>query len=122
VLAWYHGERGAQRATGTELMILALLLAIGGGLLWSSPVAHATMPRSFRCRASDRTAGWRIPKRSRQSRSPVLPFENFSDDKANAYFAGGMRDEILTRLAGIRDLKGDLAHVDRAVREPSART
>src|SRR6266480_5147723 len=34
VLAWYHGERGAQRATGTELLILALLLAIGGGLLW----------------------------------------------------------------------------------------
>src|SRR6266702_7683530 len=34
VLAWYHGERGAQRVTGTELVILALLLAIGGGLLW----------------------------------------------------------------------------------------
>src|SRR6476660_8700995 len=34
VLAWYHGERGAQRVTGTELMILALLLAIGGGILW----------------------------------------------------------------------------------------
>ena len=28
VLAWYHGERGAQRVTGTELLILALLLAI----------------------------------------------------------------------------------------------
>src|SRR6266481_1682333 len=34
VLAWYHGERGAQRVTGTELLILALLLAIGGGFLW----------------------------------------------------------------------------------------
>ena len=34
VLAWYHGERGAQRVTGAELLILALLLAIGGGLLW----------------------------------------------------------------------------------------
>ena len=34
VLAWYHGERGAQRVTGTELLILALLFAIGGGLLW----------------------------------------------------------------------------------------
>ena len=34
VLAWYHGERGAQRVTSTELSILALLLAIGGGLLW----------------------------------------------------------------------------------------
>src|SRR5437660_4480435 len=35
----------------------------------------------------------------------VLPFENLSDDKDNAYFATGMQDEILTRLAGIRDLK-----------------
>ena len=34
VLAWYHGERGAQRVTGTELLILALLLAVGGGFLW----------------------------------------------------------------------------------------
>src|SRR5213596_3991805 len=34
VLAWYHGERGAQRVTGTELLILTLLLAIGGGFLW----------------------------------------------------------------------------------------
>src|SRR6478736_1150247 len=34
VLAWYHGERGAQRVTGAELLILALLLAVGGGLLW----------------------------------------------------------------------------------------
>jgi TolB-like protein/Tfp pilus assembly protein PilF len=35
----------------------------------------------------------------------VLPFENLSDDKANAYFASGMQEEILTRLAGIHDLK-----------------
>ena len=35
----------------------------------------------------------------------VLPFENLSDDKANAYFASGMQDEILTRLAGIHELK-----------------
>lgn len=33
VLAWYHGERGQQRVTGAELLILALLLAIAGGLL-----------------------------------------------------------------------------------------
>jgi TolB-like protein/Tfp pilus assembly protein PilF len=35
----------------------------------------------------------------------VLPFESLSEDKSNAYFATGMQDEILTRLAGIRDLK-----------------
>jgi TolB-like protein/Tfp pilus assembly protein PilF len=35
----------------------------------------------------------------------VLPFENLSEDKANAYFADGVQDEILTRLARIADLK-----------------
>ncbi len=35
----------------------------------------------------------------------VLPFENLSEDKANAYFADGIQDEILTRLARIADLK-----------------
>jgi TolB-like protein/Flp pilus assembly protein TadD len=35
----------------------------------------------------------------------VLPFENRSDDKTNAYFADGIQEEILTRLAGIADLK-----------------
>ncbi|HET7780135.1 MAG TPA: hypothetical protein VFL07_16450 [Rudaea sp.] len=106
VLAWYHGERGAQRLTGTELMILALLLAIGGGLLWrvagGARDDAAARPVSARSNANPGPAGAdAIPPKS----VAVLPFENFSDDKANAYFAGGMRDEILTRLAGIRDLK-----------------
>jgi TolB-like protein len=35
----------------------------------------------------------------------VLPFENLSEDKANAYFTDGIQDEILTKLAGIADLK-----------------
>jgi len=35
----------------------------------------------------------------------VLPFENLSEDKANAYFADGIQDEILTRLSKIADLK-----------------
>ena len=52
VLAWYHGERGAQRISSTEIVILTLLLAIGGGLLWrferSSPSAAAAC--RLRCR------------------------------------------------------------------------
>src|SRR5437899_4998521 len=35
----------------------------------------------------------------------VLPFEKRSEDKANAYFADGIQDEILTRLSKIADLK-----------------
>ena len=49
-------------------------------------------------------------KRSASCRNPresiaVLPFENRSEDKANAYFADGIQDEILTRLSKIADLK-----------------
>jgi TolB-like protein/Tfp pilus assembly protein PilF len=35
----------------------------------------------------------------------VLPFENLSKDEENAYFAGGVQDEILTNLAKVADLK-----------------
>src|SRR6476620_5338045 len=34
VLAWYHGERGVQRVSGTELLIIGLVLGVGGGFLW----------------------------------------------------------------------------------------
>src|SRR5450432_3507622 len=35
----------------------------------------------------------------------ILPFENFSDDKENAFFADGIQDDILTNLAKVGDLK-----------------
>src|SRR5262245_28874449 len=35
----------------------------------------------------------------------VLPFENLSEEKGNAYFAEGIKNEILTKLATVRDLK-----------------
>jgi TolB-like protein len=45
--------------------------------------------------------GSSIPQKS----IAVLPFENLSDDKGAAYFADGIQDEILTKLASIADLK-----------------
>ena len=35
----------------------------------------------------------------------VLPFENFSDNKENSYFAAGIQDDVLTSLAQIHELK-----------------
>ncbi len=35
----------------------------------------------------------------------VLPFQNLSEEKANAYFADGIQNEILTKLTTVRDLK-----------------
>ena len=37
VLAWYHGERGQQQVGSTELLLLALLLVLAGGLLTRLP-------------------------------------------------------------------------------------
>jgi TolB-like protein len=103
VLAWYHGERGAQRVTGTELLILALLLAIGGGLLWRfAGASHETAVRTeVPSAATAPPANAAILEKS----IAVLPFENLSDDKNAAYFADGIQDEILTKLASIADLK-----------------
>ena len=51
--------------------------------------------------AESPATGSAIPQKS----IAVLPFENLSDDKSNAYFAEGIQDEILTRLSKIADLK-----------------
>jgi TolB-like protein/Tfp pilus assembly protein PilF len=52
-------------------------------------------------RQSQAVTGSSIPQKS----IAVLPFENLSDDKNAAYFADGIQDEILTKLASIADLK-----------------
>jgi TolB-like protein/Flp pilus assembly protein TadD len=112
VLAWYHGERGAQRVSGAELLLIALVLAIGGGLLWRFervPTALAVNAPAHSQDAAQRNPGATpsaIPVSAVPAKSiAVLPFENLSGDKDNAYFADGMQDLILTKLADIGDLK-----------------
>ncbi len=55
----------------------------------------------FRYRRPPATVELPVPEKS----IAVLPFENRSEDKANAYFAEGIQDEILTRLSKVADLK-----------------
>ena len=93
----------ARRMDRAIIAILAIALVYFGVdkfvLAPQRAVAHAApMPGN---------AGSAMPAVSTASSKSiaVLPFENLSDDKANAYFATGMQDEILTRLAGIHDLK-----------------
>jgi serine/threonine-protein kinase len=55
-------------------------------------------------------AGWIISKSDFTRHSlttgiAVLPFENLSDDKEHAFFADGVQDDILTKLAKVADLK-----------------
>jgi serine/threonine-protein kinase len=72
-----------------------VLFSLGGGVWW-----FASRPRPARSPAAAQTAPI-VPEKS----IAVLPFENLSEEKANAYFADGVQDEILTNLARIADLK-----------------
>ena len=98
VLAWYHGERGEQRVSGTELSVLALLLAIGGALLWRvATTAHVAESAAGADSAGASTLG--------AASTAVLPFVNMSADKANEYFSDGMTETLLNRLAQVPQLK-----------------
>jgi TolB-like protein len=82
--------RSIQRATGRILdfiIIGVLLLVIALLIVGRFPLYRQT--------------GDLIPQKS----IAVLPLENLSGDPGNAYFADGIQEEILTRLAGIADLK-----------------
>src|SRR6476659_2480054 len=103
VIAWYHGERGAQRVSGIELLIIGLILAVGGGFLWRFSTGSRETGKAIAALPDDNKTG---PARNIPEKSiAVLPFDNLSDDKSNAYFAEGIQDEILTKLASVADLK-----------------
>jgi TolB-like protein/Tfp pilus assembly protein PilF len=77
-------------------VFVTLALVAAGLLGWQLLRTKILLP------ASEPTAvSAPIPEKS----VAVLPFENLSSDKENAYFADGIQDEILTRLATIADLK-----------------
>src|SRR6266446_5861888 len=79
-----HARKWVRRNPSTSVLVTVLLaLAVGVSLIvWNRQPAVIT-PKSI----------------------AVLPFQNLSPDPANAYFADGIQEEILTRLAGIADLK-----------------
>ncbi|KAF5407391.1 MAG: Tetratricopeptide repeat protein [Candidatus Udaeobacter sp.] len=79
-------RRTRLRWAGTAAALLALAVVVAGIAMFSRYRVRSTLA---------------APEKS----IAVLPFENRSDDKANAYFAEGIQDEILTRLAKIADLK-----------------
>ena len=79
-----HTRKWVRRNPSTT-MLLTLLVALGVGLsvtIWNRKPT-VIIPKSI----------------------AVLPFENLGPDPNNAYFADGMQEEILTRLASIADLK-----------------
>jgi TolB-like protein/Tfp pilus assembly protein PilF len=79
-------HRARMRWAGTTAALLALAAIVAGIAMFSR----------YRVRSA-----LAAPEKS----IAVLPFENLSSDKENAYFADGVQDEILTYLAKIADLK-----------------
>jgi TolB-like protein/Tfp pilus assembly protein PilF len=91
----WQSERAAQAADGSSvpprkyvlIAAAALLIAIGsfGVWLYFKQAAVTSL----------------VPEKT----IAVLPFQNFSPDKDNAFFADGVQDDILTSLAKIKDLR-----------------
>lgn len=85
--------RSISRATGRKLLGVTVVLAL---------IAAAMLIfQLLRPKTGAGAPAANIPEKS----IAILPFENLSDDKNNAYFAEGIHDEILTRLSKIADLK-----------------
>jgi serine/threonine protein kinase/Tfp pilus assembly protein PilF len=80
-----HARKWVRRKPAIAALIASLiaLAAAGGWIVWKSELISRPATKSI----------------------AVLPFANLSDEKANTYFAEGIQDEILTKLAAIRDLK-----------------
>jgi serine/threonine protein kinase/Tfp pilus assembly protein PilF len=89
----------AEQASGAQrtriVLVAALTLILGASAVFIS--------RSLRTHpATEGSASSPAPP---EKSIAVLPFENRSEEKENAYFADGVQDEILTRLSKIADLK-----------------
>ena len=94
ILAWAYditpqGIRATPAPQTHRRRNLIMLIAIG--VIVSAVAGFFLFPR----------VSWRNVEKS----IAVLPFQNLSDEKENAYFADGMQDDILTNLAKIGDLK-----------------
>jgi TolB-like protein len=102
VLAWYHGERGAQTTTSTELLVIALLLSTGGVVAWRlapAPITRATAAVSSPAVGAAGTTA--VPDKS----IAVLPFLDLSKNHDQGYFSDGMSEELLDALGQIKGLK-----------------
>jgi TolB-like protein/Tfp pilus assembly protein PilF len=95
ILAWAYdvtpqGIQATARVPGAHRRRNLILLVATGAII-STAAGFFLLPRAS-ARKIDKSIA-------------VLPFQNLSEEKANAYFAEGIQNEILTKLAAIRDLK-----------------
>lgn len=102
-VSWYHGTYARQRVSATEVMIVAILLALGGTLVWRDQTRLAAEGA-----AADSAQGGRSAVESRAvpaASIAVLPFTDLSPDHDQGYFSDGVTEEILNVLAHVSGLK-----------------
>jgi len=97
-LAWYHGHRARQRISGPELLIVSLLLAVGGTLLWG-----LSRPRQSHSGSLSQPVP-SVPAMADKSIA-VLPFVDMSEKHDQEYFGDGMAEEILDLIGRFPQLK-----------------
>ena len=91
-----------KQSTGFRTLLIAMIVVIG--LAVPAIILTPRILKSLRSSSptsAETAASPSIPEKS----IAVLPFENLSDDKQNAFFADGVQDEVLTDLAKVADLK-----------------
>src|SRR5213080_1825444 len=91
-------DRKVARKTGRKLTAVVVVVAAAATGLMLFRLLHSQQAIEQGKQAPP------APEIDRKSIA-VLPFENLSDDRSNAYFTDGIQDEILTRLSKIADLK-----------------
>ena len=91
-------EAGPRRKSYAWIYVVVVGAAFSIGLIF---IGRYTARNTVSAPRTEAATGSSIPQKS----IAVLPFENLSDDKGAAYFADGIQDEILTKLASIADLK-----------------
>jgi TolB-like protein/tetratricopeptide (TPR) repeat protein len=105
-LAWYHGSRGQQRASGTEIMIIALLIALGGAFLWRDSNDHEQATEAVATATPAPVAALPVvPVAPNDKSIAVLPFVDMSAEKDQEYMSDGIAEELLNLLAQVPDLK-----------------
>jgi TolB-like protein/tetratricopeptide (TPR) repeat protein len=108
VVAWYHGERGTQRVTAVELLMLAGILVMAGAavaVVSTAPERGAAGIVSGGAAAVPVAGDLAGALPVEEGSIAVLPFENLSGDPEQEYFSAGITDDILATLSRLAELK-----------------